>query len=697
MERIGKYEILEKIGRGGMGTVYLGMDSVIGRKVAIKIIREDCLRDSDIKERFYREARSVGRLSHENIMTIFDVGEDQDRPYIVMEYLEGEDLRSTLRQKIQYDAQEKLDIGIKICRGLHYAHEHGVIHRDIKPDNIRVMPGGRLKIMDFGIARIQDDTHIQTITVTGSQLGTPRYMSPEQIRGEKLDRRSDIFSFGVLFYELLSGAPPFAGDNVTTLIYKILNVEPEPVEFEPESLSSELSPIVSKCLAKDRDERYNDVGELLADLDIVMHGTDRGGMTRTVGLSTTRSKSFSTADETRFMRRADPPETLDAPGKENSLETRYAADARDVHEKTAVPDKIPSAAPAKKRSIGLTAAIAAVVIFAVSAGIWVVFDPFSGNDPDTGQVQNTQQQDPLAENAQGATDQVGETETNSGDLADDANPESEEPELNIAMGSEVAPPESESDLPERQDKPVTEEVNNAQVEDEQNNEQIPPTDVTPVDNAIVEDAPTGQGRQNADNVEADGAEDIASQQLVQEQQSDIVQAEADDERNKMFSVKTAVISDMLPHQSYLDALEMEGLAEAAYERNEFENSANLFRDAGSAYLNVQTVWNALNSAMGEFVGQMERGFNAKDLAKLGELHTYYGSNYYKNLFSASVKLSSTTRVSEFEVVADGASAVVSSTLVMTDNKNQERKFERSEQWSLREVNGRWRLVEVENY
>ncbi|GMQ82385.1 MAG: hypothetical protein BMS9Abin05_1836 [Rhodothermia bacterium] len=277
MDRIGKYEILEKIGQGAMGAVYRGRDSVIGRDVAIKVIQGNALNTADIKERFYREARSAGRLSHENITIIYDVGEDDGRPFIVMEYLEGEDLRSMLSPDANHTPEEKLDVAIQICQGLHFAHRHGVIHRDIKPDNVRVLPNGRVKILDFGIARIQDDTEIQTLTLTGMSVGTPRYMSPEQIRGEKLDARSDIFSFGVLFYELLSGTPPFSGDRVATIIYMILNVDPEPLEFDPQNVSIELQPILFKCLAKDREERYNDVTEILRDLQSVLQLTAETG------------------------------------------------------------------------------------------------------------------------------------------------------------------------------------------------------------------------------------------------------------------------------------------------------------------------------------------------------------------------------------------------------------------------------------
>ena len=209
MEHIGKYEILGELGQGGMGAVYRGRDTVIGRDVAIKVIHKQALGAPDIKKRFYREARSAGRLAHENITVIYDIDEADGAPFLVMEYLDGEDLRTRLDRGRALSNDEKLSIAIQIARGLHYAHEQGIIHRDIKPANIRILPNGRVKIMDFGIARIQNET--QALTQTNLSLGTPRYMSPEQIKGEELDRRSDLFSYGVLIYELFTGQNPFMG------------------------------------------------------------------------------------------------------------------------------------------------------------------------------------------------------------------------------------------------------------------------------------------------------------------------------------------------------------------------------------------------------------------------------------------------------------------------------------------------------
>ncbi len=275
MLQFGKYEILGELGRGGMGAVYKGRDTIIGRDVAIKIIHEQAINTPGIKKRFYREAQSAGRLSHQNITIVYDVREEDGKPFIVMEYLEGRDLSEILKAGTSLSNQDKLSIAMQICRGLQYAHEQGVIHRDIKPANVRVLPSGRIKIMDFGIARIQETGIQETLTQANTTLGTPGYMSPEQVMGEKLDRRSDIFSFGVLFYELFTGNNPFAGDRITTIIYKILHAEPQPISITPGSLSDELQPVIAKCLAKDRDKRYPDFGAVLEDLQTILARHDQ--------------------------------------------------------------------------------------------------------------------------------------------------------------------------------------------------------------------------------------------------------------------------------------------------------------------------------------------------------------------------------------------------------------------------------------
>ena len=266
VKKIGKYEILEEIGRGGMGAVYRAYDSLIDREVAIKVILEMGLQIPEIKSRFYREARTAGKLSHENITIVHDVGEADGKPYIVMEYLTGSDLRSIIDRRVEMPLSTKVEYAIQICRGLAYSHSRDVIHRDIKPPNIRILDDGKVKIMDFGIAK----PGASNLTSPGAVMGTPYYMSPEQIRGQKVDKRSDMFSFGVLFYEFLTLKLPFTGDEPTTVMYKIVHEEPEPISDAEGVYPPELKEIVQRTLRKNADERYQDFSDVAHDLEQIL-------------------------------------------------------------------------------------------------------------------------------------------------------------------------------------------------------------------------------------------------------------------------------------------------------------------------------------------------------------------------------------------------------------------------------------------
>ena len=266
MSKIGKYDIVQELGRGGMGVVYKGHDALMERDVAIKVMADLMLTVPEIRERFFREARTAGKLSHENITVVFDVGEEEGRPFIVMEYLTGSDLAEMLEKREPIPFLQKLDFAIQICRGLSYSHAHDIVHRDIKPQNIRIVGNGRVKIMDFGIAR----SVTSTMTTTGAVIGTPYYMSPEQIQGRHVDKRSDIFSFGVLFYELLSGRKPFTGDVPTAVMFKIVYDAPPPLDDEQIDHRSGLRDIVLKTLAKDPDQRFQDLAEVADALENIV-------------------------------------------------------------------------------------------------------------------------------------------------------------------------------------------------------------------------------------------------------------------------------------------------------------------------------------------------------------------------------------------------------------------------------------------
>ncbi len=262
LTRLGKYEIVAKIGEGGMGEVYRAHDPVLGRDVAIKIMSAGGDADQELRRRFLREARSAARLNHPNIVTVHDFGEDQGKLFIAMELLEGTDLREIIANRTPLTLPVKFSLLSQVSEGLAFAHQQDIVHRDIKPGNIHVQRHGHIKVMDFGLAR----GSTPDMTLAGSILGTPNYMSPEQVRGEPATRRSDVFALGVVFYELLTGHKAFDANSMAGVVYQVMSVEPTPVEAHDRTLPPGLSALIVKAMAKDPADRYADAGELLASL-----------------------------------------------------------------------------------------------------------------------------------------------------------------------------------------------------------------------------------------------------------------------------------------------------------------------------------------------------------------------------------------------------------------------------------------------
>lgn len=251
-----------------MGLVYLARDPQIERDVALKTVRFDgpshSFKIDEAKARFLKEAKISGRLQHPHIVTVFDVGEDQGTLYLAMEYVPGGSLAQRLVDGPPLPVEEKIRIVAEVAHALGHAHERGVLHRDVKPANILLTPSLAAKVTDFGIGKLL--TGDTDLTSTGQMVGSPAYMSPEQIRGEKLDVRSDIFSLGVVLYQVLTGRKPFPAETLTTLVYQVLNEEPEdPTVYAPD-VPPELIPVIRRCLAKKRDSRYSDAAELAAEL-----------------------------------------------------------------------------------------------------------------------------------------------------------------------------------------------------------------------------------------------------------------------------------------------------------------------------------------------------------------------------------------------------------------------------------------------
>jgi len=261
-QTIKHYTIIEKLGEGGMGVVYKAQDTKLDRPVALKFLPQHMTSDAVEKERFVHEARAASALNHPNITTIHEIDEIEGKMYIAMEYCEGRTLRQIVESE-HLSIKKVLEIGIQVCEGLALAHEKGIVHRDIKSDNIMLTTRNQVKIMDFGLAKLKGASKL---TRTGSTLGTAAYMSPEQAQGEDVDRRSDIFSFGIVLYELLTRQLPFRGEHQSAITYSIINEDPQPLARFNNQVSPRLEEVISKALAKDRDERYQHIDDLLADL-----------------------------------------------------------------------------------------------------------------------------------------------------------------------------------------------------------------------------------------------------------------------------------------------------------------------------------------------------------------------------------------------------------------------------------------------
>ena len=279
--QLGHYEIVAALGKGGMGEVYLAQDTRLDRRVALKILPAEWAADSDRLHRFIREAKSASALNHPNIITVYDIGEAAGTPFIAYEFIDGVTLRE-FASSAAANLASSLEIGIQIASALVEAHHAGIVHRDLKPDNVMVRQSGLVKLLDFGIARLSRPAAAATDAATGIQvqtqhgllIGTPQFMSPEQARGTDVDHQTDIFSFGVMMYRVLSGVSPFAGDTVTDVIVAVLTRDPPPLVDVPPQLAA----IVSKAMQKDKQRRYQTATDLLRDLTVVKQELDADGL-----------------------------------------------------------------------------------------------------------------------------------------------------------------------------------------------------------------------------------------------------------------------------------------------------------------------------------------------------------------------------------------------------------------------------------
>jgi serine/threonine protein kinase len=298
MASFGRYEIEEKLGEGAMGVVYRARDLTLGRVVALKLLSAEGAED-ELHKRFHREAEAVGRLDHPNIVKIYDLAESDGRLYMAMELLEGHDLRALIEERAEIPLVERVRILEEICRGLGYAHGKGVVHRDVKPANILVNAAGRVKVLDFGLARVATRA---TITRRGVILGTPDYMCPEQAMGKTVKPCSDIFSTGAVFYEFLTLQKPFIGKTLHSVLYQILSEKQTPVLTLNPEIPARLAELVSRMLQKKPEHRYQTMEDVASDLRVIRLALyrSRGRSTMTVPRPT---PSAAAAEETRVRTR----------------------------------------------------------------------------------------------------------------------------------------------------------------------------------------------------------------------------------------------------------------------------------------------------------------------------------------------------------------------------------------------------------
>src|SRR5437868_1562811 len=260
-----RYELEELVGSGGMSSVYRAHDRLLDRKVALKILHEQYTEDADYVERFRREARAVAALSHPNIVTVIDRGEHENKQFIVFEYIDGENLKALIQRRGPAPVATALELAMQIARGLSFAHQQGLVHRDVKPQNVLLNGDGAAKVTDFGIARSLDVAH--GMTQTGTVLGTSDYIAPEQAQGQRVDEHSDVYSLGVVLYEMLTSEVPFPGENFVAVAMRHINEDPPPVRDRRPDVSPRLEAAVQRAMAKRPEDRFPTMADFARELE----------------------------------------------------------------------------------------------------------------------------------------------------------------------------------------------------------------------------------------------------------------------------------------------------------------------------------------------------------------------------------------------------------------------------------------------
>ena len=355
MEQIGKYRILEKIGQGAGGSVYKGYDAALGRHVAVKTITD--VGDETGRRRFQREAQAAARLAHPHIVTVYDFGEEQGKLYMAMELLEGSDLKQAIAARRLRTLDQKLDVMEQVCDGLAFAHSHSIIHRDLKPANIHLLPDGQVKVMDFGLARMSGSD----MTRTGMVMGTPHYMSPEQVRGEHVDTRSDVFSLGCVLYELLTERKPFDAESMHSVLYMVLQARPRPARELVPDLPPVVQQLVDRALAREPAARFPDAGALLKAVQLVRDAIAAGRGDETMPeLAVPATEDAPTAVPAR--RPSDGPAVAGAAPSRSAAESRGPGSGARTRSR---PSPVP---PGRARLGALPFVIGGLVLAAIAAG-----------------------------------------------------------------------------------------------------------------------------------------------------------------------------------------------------------------------------------------------------------------------------------------------------------------------------------------
>ncbi len=367
LQKLGKYQILGELGRGAMGVVYRGFDPLIEREVAIKTLRADLLEGNEkstLLARFKHEAQAAGRLNHPGIVQVYDYGEENDRVFIAMELIQGKELKEFIAEEARFDLPGIVRLMEELLDALAFAHSKGVVHRDIKPSNIVVLKDGRIKVTDFGIARLESST----LTQAGNVLGTPSYMSPEQFMAQRVDGRSDLFSSGVLLYELLTGEKPFIGNSFATIMHKVLRETPIPPSELNITLPAVFDAVVAKALAKRPDDRFQDARAFSLALKAALAGKPMPADT-----ASDATVMVSPAATVVVARDATPDATVaitpaSAPDKTITISGQRPV----VSDPMATVFAAPEATKKKPFPMGIAAAIAAVIVVSGAAAVFVL-------------------------------------------------------------------------------------------------------------------------------------------------------------------------------------------------------------------------------------------------------------------------------------------------------------------------------------